>query len=407
MRLIVVTFLLFCHIVANAFTVTPSTSISLITCGSGFDVYSLYGHTALRVRDSASGIDVAVNYGIFSMAGDDFVYKFVKGETDYMVAASPFDIFLDDYKYEERSVYENVLNLSDSSKQAIVDFIDWNVKAENRVYRYKYFSDNCATRVRDLLEKNAVIRWKTDGNNRKPLTRDVEYSGVVSDYWLHPDSYSFRRLISVYQGKMPWLDFGIHLPMASPADKQIGFREAMFAPDFLMDAVLNAEVQVDGKPVALSQPTVTLVCFPGATPQASITDNPHLVVSAFCLALLLVSLFGFLRRQLFRGIDVFLLFITGIIGLLLFYMSFFSVHEYLFPNYNLVWALPLHAVAAVAVVVSKKFFYGYCSFVLVFYALFFASVAFIPQSISLSYLALPALISLRFLAHLYLVRNGK
>lgn len=121
--------------------------ISLITCGPGKNIYELEGHTALRVR--YKGSDIAVNYGLFDFAAPNFVYRFVKGETDYMVGAAPYEYFLTQYRRDGRDVWEQPLNLSAESAFRLVSLLDENLQPENRVYRYNYVKDNCATTAID------------------------------------------------------------------------------------------------------------------------------------------------------------------------------------------------------------------------------------------------------------------
>ena len=128
-----------------------SITISLLTCSPGNEVYSLYGHTAIRYTDYRKGIDVAVNYGIFSFSKPFFVLRFIFGITDYEMGIMPFDYFCDEYKSEGRSVYEQELNLTAKEKLALRDAIDTNYLPQNRVYRYNYFFDNCTTRARDII----------------------------------------------------------------------------------------------------------------------------------------------------------------------------------------------------------------------------------------------------------------
>jgi len=374
---------------ACGLTVTPSTTISLLTCGTGNEVYSMYGHTALRIKDSSQNVDAVINYGIFSMADGDFVYKFVKGETDYMVAPSSFGDFMDEYNYDKRSVYENVLNLSDSSKQRLFDYLAWNLAPEHRVYRYKYYSDNCATRIRDLLDKSCVITWNKTSDHRVAMPADVEHASVVGDFWKPGNTYSFRDMIVIYQQKLPWIDFGIHLPMATPSDYAMDYRSVMFLPDFLMDAVQNARVVVNGVEQPLARPSVCLLFFKAIKDQSPFWMLPPFWVLVCFITLIATTTIGFMKGKLALLTDVILLTVTGLMGLLLFYLSFFSVHEALSPNFNLWWAFPVHLVVLLIIIFYRKIFDYYSIFIIVLYGSFFVCVPFLKQSISVYYMLLP------------------
>jgi len=128
-----------------------SVEISLLTCAPGQEVYSLYGHTAIRIQDLARGTDVAVNYGMFSFRKPFFILRFVFGLTDYEMGVVPFSAFRDEYAAAGRAVYQQTLSLTDEEKAAVIAALRRNYEPQNREYRYNYFYDNCTTRARDML----------------------------------------------------------------------------------------------------------------------------------------------------------------------------------------------------------------------------------------------------------------
>jgi hypothetical protein len=91
--------------------------ISLLTCGPGDELYSVFGHTAIRVNDPATGIDIVYNYGTFDFAAPNFYLKFVKGDLQYFVSVSSYRDFVYTYQYYDRDVYEQVLNLTPQQEQ--------------------------------------------------------------------------------------------------------------------------------------------------------------------------------------------------------------------------------------------------------------------------------------------------
>lgn len=136
-----------------------SIEISLLTCAPGKEVYSLYGHTAIRYNDKAKGIDIAINYGMFSFKTPFFIPRFIFGLTDYEMGIIPFDAFCEEYRYEDRDVIQQVLNLTADEKKEIIKAIETNYLPENRIYRYNYFYDNCTTRARDILIKTLMVKY--------------------------------------------------------------------------------------------------------------------------------------------------------------------------------------------------------------------------------------------------------
>lgn len=128
-----------------------SIKVSFITCYAGSDIYELCGHSAIRIQ--YAGDDVAVNYGMFDFNAPNFVYRFVKGETDYMVGVYPFDLFVNSYARNGRKIVEQELNLTQAQASRLIELIEINLRPENRVYRYNYVKDNCATRPVAIIEK--------------------------------------------------------------------------------------------------------------------------------------------------------------------------------------------------------------------------------------------------------------
>ena len=381
--------------------ITSETKISLITCGAGYEVYSMYGHTALRVKDTKLGYDYIFNYGVFSLQMDNFAYHFVKGETDYQVVITTFDSFIQEYVDDNRDVYENEFQLTDSSKRLIVDYLEWNLQPENKVYRYKFFSDNCATRIRDILEKSSQIHWNTNSENRVKPPQSGQFSLVINDYWKTKTQYTFRDIILIYQSKLPWINATIQIPIAAPADTHLTYRAAMFLPDFLMDAVQNATVINNGKSLPLVKSAVQLL-VPNQKllpVKPSILSSPFFVITIIFILLFIITLLGIYRRRLYRFIDCFLLFVTGVFGVLLVFMSFISVHESMRPNFNLWWAFPLNFIAFFFVLFSSRYLIKYYQFLFVLYGLFFFCLPFIPQSIPFIQCVFPLLILFRFIAY--------
>jgi len=386
----------------NAFIpITTDTKVSLITCGAGYEVYSMYGHTALRVKDTKLGYDYIFNYGVFSLQMDNFAYHFVKGETDYQVVITTYDSFIQEYVDDNREVYENEFQLTDSSKRLIVDYLEWNLQPENKVYRYKFFSDNCATRIRDILEKNAEIQWNTNSENRIKPPQSGQFSVIINDYWRTKTQYTFRDIILIYQSKLPWINAAIQIPIAAPADTHLTYRAAMFLPDFLMDAVQNATVINNGKSIPLVKPALQLLVPNTKTlpAKSSIISSPFVVITCISILLFLITLLGIYRRRLYRFIDCFLLFVTGIFGVLLIFMSFISVHESMRPNFNLWWAFPLNFIAFFIALYSSRFLIKYYQYLSIVYGLFFFSLPFIPQTIPFIQCVFPLLILFRFIAY--------
>ena len=193
-----------------------SIRLSLLTCAPGEEIYSLFGHTAIRYENPSQGIDVVFNYGLFSFNTPNFIFRFSLGETDYQLGATDYERFAAEYAFFGRSVWQQTLNLTDEEKTELIRLLQENYRPENRVYRYNFFYDNCATRPRDKIEES--------------IAGKVIYPAEPQD-----GSHTFRDIVHQYCKGHPWARFGIDLCIGSEADQPITQRQMMFAPFYLME----------------------------------------------------------------------------------------------------------------------------------------------------------------------------
>lgn len=393
----------------GSLNVSPYTKVSVLTCSPGFEVYSMYGHTAIRIYDNTLHYDYVVNYGIFSMNIDNFAFLYVSGKTDYEVAAGRFDVFMSEYQYDNRTVYENILNVDTNDIKKIIDALEFDLKPENRVYRYKFHSNNCATKIRDVLERSLSIEWKSNNKNRIPFPQDADFYSLVSDYWKQNTNYSFRETILLYQEKIPWINAAIQIPIAAPADTHMNYRAAMYSPDFLLDAIQNARYRKNDNLLKLSaEATCILKADPSKNPITPSWWSKPLPVTIFIFILLtIITLIGYKKRRLFRFIDILLLLITGVIGIFLLFMSFISVHECMFPNYNLIWAMPLNFFFAFVALFNKKLFIHYYKLISIINISFLALLPLIPQTIPFYLCIFPLIMTVRYGTYYAIACNKK
>jgi hypothetical protein len=324
-------FLFLFSLEGGAIVLSDQTDISILTCGPGEMIHAIYGHTAIRVKDPAQGLDIVFNYGVFSFSKPNFVYRFAKGQTDYMLAPERYPEFYEGYKNRGRSIDEQVLNLSAADKQKLWNFLVENARPENREYRYNFFLDNCATRVRDVI-KNQV-------------TGTIHFPGTG-------EGVTFRQHIDLYQKVLPWTDFGIDLALGSPADRVATADQEMFLPDYLMKHFGCARIDRNGESVPLVKETHTL--YEADNKPAGVrVATPVQLFSTLLLVILLISI-----RQYRKGIkdyltDYLLLFFTGLIGFAALWLMIWSEHPAVQSNFNVLWAVPFNLFFMVAWI-SKK-----------------------------------------------------
>jgi hypothetical protein len=345
----------------EAAELSPQAEISLLTCSSGTEIYSYFGHSAIRIKDPVIHIDSVYNYGIFSFETPHFVWRFCKGETDYMLAAQSMRSFMQEYYEEQRDVYEQVLNFTPLEKQSLYDALIENNKPENRYYRYKHFSDNCATRIRDQFEKALGGRMKYSTKNDTSLT--------------------YRQLLDQCLPGNSWSGFGIKLALGVPCDRKTTYSEKMFIPAYLERDMANAVVVRDEGEVPFTKPVTTLY---KANPIKEGFDftSPAMTIVLLFLITLGLSIFEYRRKKRLIWLD-FLVFISfGISGLILGFLCFISSLEATGWNLNLIWALPTHFIFAFLLLIKplREKLSWYLNFTTYSLLLFLISMLLLPQT---------------------------
>ena len=279
-----------------------SVEIGLITCDPHEEIYSLYGHTALRYHDLRRNIDAVYNWGVFDYTKPHFALRFVFGLTDYELGVAPTLPFFQYYQEWGSGVTEHVLNLTAQEKLNIRNALIENCQPKNRVYRYNFFYDNCSTRPRDIIERN--------------MCGEVVYQ-PRQDY-----APTFREMLHEHNAHHPWTAFGIDLLLGINADRKTTIREQEFLPYNLRHDFDNAYIVRDGQRVPLVKERRQLVA-PGI--QIADQDFPVSPRTMFIIVLivtLLVTLYEFLKKTKLRWFDALLMLLTGLPGLVLVLMIF-------------------------------------------------------------------------------------
>jgi hypothetical protein len=308
-----------------------SADVYLLTVAPGNESYSIYGHTALRVIFRNTTFDRAYNWGIFDFSTPNFTYRFAKGKLDYMLGAYSYEDFLRDYLSEGRSVWSQKVNLSTAEKEKLFTLINENLKPENIKYRYNFFYDNCATRVRDILAASAA-------------------DTII--YPVRKKKESFRQLIDPYQKVMPWLDLGADMLLGLQADCKASAADEMFLPIYLKEN-LSASfiVHYNKREPLLDAPELVL-----DLPPLPSNAHPWMPQAIFYAMLVYVILVTFVMGLPLIGriTDIVLYFIYSILALLLIFTNFFSDHQALHFNMLILGINPLMPVLLYYVVSGRK-----------------------------------------------------
>lgn len=367
---------------------TDSLTVSLLTCGPGQEVYNLFGHSAIRVKNEATGVDYVFNYGIFSFNTPNFVLRFTLGQTDYQLGVQYYDDFVYNYEMQGRFVHEQLLNLNADEKLKLAMLLEENYLPENRMYRYNYFYDNCSTRPRDMIEKavNGTVVYQEE--------MDTPIEGLT-----------YRGLVHDYTKRKAWSRFGIDLLLGSEADKPISRRASMFIP-FLLEQYFSTAQKEDlqQRSSGLVEETHTIIPqdesdWPSPTP-----FTPMRVFLLLFIVVAALTIWGIRHQKSLWGLDLLLFAAAGIAGCIIAFMVAFSEHPAVSPNYLLFVFHPLHLLCLPWILkkVKKLQRSQYMVLNAVILTLFIIFWVLIPQKFPIEVLPLASVLLVRSISNIIL-----
>jgi len=350
------------------------TLVFLLTCGTGTETYSIYGHSALRIVNSEKKHDWVYNWGVFDFETPNFAWKFAKGRLDYMLAAEPTQSFLQIYNFEKRYVQAQRLNLSDAETAKIIALINENLKPENIKYRYDFFYDDCSTRIRDIIEKavGEKLLYPPDTGEKSP---------------------SFREMVGKYQDPFPWLEFGIDLIMGSTSDKDASYRDRMFLPIDLQKELSEAVINRDGKMIPLLKNPDLILDFDPPVIKQRVLLLPAFIFTAVLIIFMIMS--GMIKeRKIIKWFDLVVFTIFSLLAGMMIFFNFFTDHIQMQWNLNIIWLNPVIIICLVLIILGKEGIFW-------FRLLFYIQVAFLilhfilPQSFNIGILPLVLILLIR------------
>lgn len=293
--------------------------VSIVTAGPGTEIFETFGHAAIRIKDPVLQLDVIYNYGMFDFNAPNFNLNFVKGTPYYSLGKQRFSHFISSYNFQKRWVKQQVLNLSQSEKQAYFLYLENNARPENRDYLYDPYYNNCATKLRDITTD--ILRNK------------VTFKALDS----RKKNYTLRELM---QQEIPWNTWGslgINIALGSELDKIATENQYMYLPDYVYQKFKVATTIQNKEVVPLVKKEVDLLLHPEKQYKSAL-------VSPFLLFMLL-GLLGFLitykdhtNLKRTKWFDSLLLFATGILGSLVLFLWCFTNHSTAPNNFNFLWA---------------------------------------------------------------------
>ena len=347
--------------------------ISLLTCSPGDELYSAFGHTAIRVND------MVFNYGMFNFNTEGFYIKFVSGQTDYELGVEMMDGFERQYERRNRSVIEQKLNLTNEEKAALFNALIENTRPENKTYRYNFVFDNCATRPRVKIEECL--------------------KGAIK-YDVKEESESYRKLIEKYVGEDSWIKFGIDILIGAEADKTASFFDRLFLPDELMNAFATARRDNGERLVTETKEIVS-------QDKDDDEDNGVTPLAVAVIAMSIISIASLLFPRKLKALDFVLFLATGLLGVVVTYLCFFSLHPLVGENYNLLWLNPLHLIIPLTIFIKKarKILMGTYALIALATAVAISGYIYLPQEFNIAFLPFMAIIVVRALSAIKTLRQ--
>lgn len=307
---------------AQFIPLSEASEVSILTIGPGDQLYDKFGHSAFRVQDKSSNTDIIFNYGVYDFNTPNFYTKFAQGKLLYELGVRDYPSFLASYKRQNRWVKEQVLQLSIAEKQAMFDFLLNNAKPENKKYKYDFFYDNCATKIRDVLQ-------------------EVLGSNLIFNQDHIAEEYTFRELIQKNVKANTWGSLGMDVAIGAVVDKKASPIQYQFLPDYVFKGAENAEVIRNGTKTPLVRETSTLFEATRGEEKVNFFTSPLFVFGLLGLCIVFITYTDYKNNNRSRFLDVAIFGCTGLIGVLLLLLWFGTDHTATVTNYNLLWAFPL------------------------------------------------------------------
>jgi hypothetical protein len=309
---------------------SPLSKVSLLTIGTGDELYSQFGHSAFRIQDPSIGIDSIYDYGGFDFNQPGFYLKFIRGKLNYRMSGYKANGFIEAYKQENRWVKEQTLNLSQAERNELFAFLQNNYRKENRYYLYDFLFDNCATKIPEVLKNG--------------LGDKLEFS-----YPHLEETFTFRQLIHQNLNENAWATFGIDLALGAIIDRKATPWEHQFLPLYVYKQMPNTTINGE----AFVTKEEILVAEKPLEAKGNFLLTPLFWLIVIMISVVVLTYFDYKNKKRTRSLDFSLFFITGAAGLLLCFLWFMTDHVFTKANFNLLWASPLNIILAFILAKNK------------------------------------------------------
>lgn len=355
---------------------SDSAFASVLTCGAGDEFYTSFGHTAIRVCDTARGLDMVYNYGTFDFDTPHFYWTFARGKLNYCLSRSSFEDFMLEYRYEGRAVWEQRLRLSEQEVNNLYLMLETNYLPEYRYYMYDFFRDNCATRVRDMV-------------------RDCLCHDRLSPECRRDTNLSYRNILyQSTEGTLLWWRLAIDMALGVRCDQRCSNYEYMFSPLKMMEQFDTLTRVGSGEPVA--EQAVTLLQETRQQPSRSL--SPTLVFWVLFVMVLCLTLMEWRKGWSLGWMDRVLFIVVSLLSLLALFLWLCTDHYCTKINLNVLWASPLFIYFAIMLRRSNR--WVVVAQLVMLLAAMVMTLAPLPQQLNAALLPISLLLAVRLIAQL-------
>ncbi len=310
---------------------SETAEISIITIGPGAELYDKFGHNAFRIQDSVNNVDVVFNYGVYDFNTPNFYTKFAQGKLLYELGVSYYQPFYESYVAQNRWIKAQTLNLNLAEKQAISEFLWNNAKPENKKYKYDFFYDNCATKIRDVVQIVLGNKLEFKDNHIK-------------------EELTFRELIQQNLNANSWGSMGIDIALGAVIDRKAKPIEYQFLPDYVYAGAENAVIHRNGGKENFVKESKILFENTPTESNSNFFLSPLFWLGILGLLIVYITYRDYRQNTRSSYLDTAIFIFTGLVGLLLLFLWFGTDHTATANNYNLLWAFPISIFVAFFIV---------------------------------------------------------
>ena len=372
-------FLLKCNESYCQIKLSLDSEVSILTISPGNSLNDAFGHNGIRIKDLQNRIDLVFDYGRYDFNKKGFYLNFVIGKLNYEIGLLDYISFVENYKLEKRSIYEQNIILNETQKQKLFKKLVLKFNSNEKTYQYDFFYNNCATKIRDDLKEISDNDILFSNNNVKNLT--------------------FRNLIRSHIKTNSWSGVGIDLVLGSVVDKSATLEEHMFLPKHLKEILSESKLKSTSEKLVYK----TINNENGEIKKKSyFLFSPISIVSFLSLIILLVTFKDLKNSSRNKLLDLLIFLVTGFLGILIIFLWFGTNHRATAFNYNFLWAFCLNILMIKNLTKSNpnKKFISYIKFLIILILLMI--IHWITGVQSFNYTLSPLVIALLF-RYIYLV----